>query len=89
MVAGWEMARLTVAPYLVMVAAATLAGLRYRLFGPGFKGFSLVFTALLVLALLPFGPAGLLGMLGTVWVMVAGLVLAFGNAKGDHGTVGV
>jgi hypothetical protein len=72
-----------------MVAAATVAGCRDRVFGRGLNAFSLVFTMLLIFALLPFGPAGLLGMLGTVWVLVVGLVLAFARAPEDHVPAGV
>ena len=35
MVAGWETARVAVAPALVMVGATTLAGVRYGVFGSG------------------------------------------------------
>ena len=79
MVAGWETARLSVGPYLVMVGAATVAGFRYGVFGGKFNWFGLAFTVLLVFGLVPFSPAGLMGLLATVWVLVAGLVLAFGR----------
>jgi hypothetical protein len=77
---GWEIGRLTVAPYLVMAAAVTIAGFRHRVFGTRFTVFGLIFTAVLVLGMFPSSPAGLLGMLATVWVSIAGLVLAFGEA---------
>ena len=90
MVAGWQIARLAAAPYLVMAAAATVAGFRYRVFGRGFNAFGLVFTILLTFALLPVeGPAGLLAMLGMVWVLVAGLVLAFSRGEDYMTAAGV
>jgi len=79
MVAGWESGRLTAAPYMVMVAAATVTGFRHHVFGTWFNAFGLGITALLTLALFPSSPAGLIGMLATVWVLVASLVLAFGK----------
>lgn len=79
MVAGWESSRLTAAPYMVMVAAATVTGFRHHVFGAWFNCFGLGITAILALALLPSSPAGLMGMLATVWVLVASLVLAFGK----------
>lgn len=80
MLVGWEIARLTVPPYLVMVAATTVAGVRYGVFGSRFNTLGVVFTVLLVLGLFPFAPAGLMGLLATVWVLAAGLLLAFGQA---------
>jgi hypothetical protein len=82
MVYGWEIARVTVAPYLVMVAAATVAGIQYHVFGSRFNAFGVRFTALLVLGLFPGSPAGLMGMVVTVWVLVASLILAFGRDLG-------
>ena len=82
MVYGWEIARVTVAPYLVMVAAATVAGVQHHVFGSRFNIFGAGFSALLVLGLFPASPAGLMGMVATVWVLVASLVLAFGKDPG-------
>jgi hypothetical protein len=79
MVTGWETARLSVASYLVMVAAATLAGIRFHVFSGRFNTFGVAFTVVLAFGLFPFSPAGLMGMLGTVWVLVASFVLAFGS----------
>jgi hypothetical protein len=39
MVYGWEIARVTVAPNLVMVAAATVAGIQYHVFESRFNAF--------------------------------------------------
>jgi hypothetical protein len=80
MVSGWEISRLGVAPHLVMVAATTLAGIRHHAFGRVFNAFGLAFTALLLFGLLPFAPAGLMGMLATLWVLVAACVLAFSES---------
>ena len=77
MVSGWETARVGVGPFLVLVGAVTVAGFRHRVFGRWFNLVGLVFTALLVLGLLPASPAGLMGMLATLWVLGAALVLVF------------
>jgi hypothetical protein len=77
MVSGWETARIGVGPYLALVGAVTLAGLRHRVFGRWFNLVGVVFAALLVVGLVPASPAGLMGMLATLWVFGAGLVLAF------------
>lgn len=79
MIGAWETARLGVAPYLVMVAAATVGGFRFGVFPTWFNIFGLAFTALLVVGMLPVGPAGLIGSSGTVWTLLAGLVMAFGQ----------
>lgn len=79
MVSGWDSARLTVAPYLVMVGAATAAGFRHHVFASWFNKIGLGFTILLAFGLFPASPAGLAGMLATLWVLVASLVLAFGK----------
>jgi hypothetical protein len=79
MVSGWEMGRLTVAPYLAMVAAVTVAGFRHHVFGPRFNAVGAGFTLLLVIGLFPGGPAGLMGILATGWVFIASLLLAFGR----------
>jgi hypothetical protein len=77
MVSAWEMSRLSVAPYLVMIGAATAAGIRHRVFGRWFNAVGVVFTLLLLIGLLPASPAGLMGMLSTLWVFCASLVIAF------------
>lgn len=77
LVSGWETARLGVGPYLAMVGATTLAGYRHQLFGRWFNAVGLVFAGLLVLGLVPASPAGLMGMLATLWVLCASLVIAF------------
>lgn len=77
MVSGWEAARLGVGPYLVLVGAVTVAGYRHHLFGRWFNMVGLVFSALLVFGLFPASPAGLMGMLATLWVLCASLVIAF------------
>jgi hypothetical protein len=79
MVSGWEAARVSVSPYLVMVGATTVAGYRHGVFGRLFNAGGLVFTALLILGLFPASPAGLMGMLATLWVVVAAFVVAFGT----------
>ena len=77
MVSGWEVARIGVGPYLAMVGAATVAGYRHRVFGRWFNAVGLVFSVLLVFGLFPASPAGLMGMLATLWVLCASLVIAF------------
>ena len=73
----WDTARVAVPPFLATVAAATLAGFRYGVFDRAFCWFSLVFTVLLTAALVPVGPAGLMGVAGGLWIVVASLVLTF------------
>ena len=77
MVSGWESARLLVGPYLAMVGATTVAGYRHGVFGRLFNAVGLVFTVLLVFGLFPASPAGLMGMLATLWVLIAAFVIAF------------
>lgn len=77
MVSGWEAARVSVSPYLAMVGATTLAGYRHRVFGRPFNAVGLAFTVLLVLGMYPASPAGLMGMLATLWVLIAAFVIAF------------
>jgi hypothetical protein len=77
MALDWDTARVVVPTYLAMVAAATLAGFRYHVFGPAFCWFSLAFTVLLTVALIPVGPAGGIGLAGGIWVVAASLLLAF------------
>ncbi|MFC7876735.1 hypothetical protein [Isoptericola sp. NPDC057391] len=77
MVAGWETARVAVAPYLVLVGAATLAGRRGGALPAGINAFGVVFVVLLALGFVPGSPAGLLGTVGSVWVTVVALALAF------------
>lgn len=79
MVAGWDTARVAVAPALVMVGATTLAGVRYGVFGSGINIFGGFFTFLLLLGLIPASPAGLMGLAVSVWVLVVALKLAFGD----------
>ncbi|MGW1346667.1 hypothetical protein ACWCOV_36830 [Kribbella sp. NPDC002412] len=73
----WDTARAVVPTYLAMVAAATIAGFRHHVFGPAFRWFSLAFTMLLTVALIPVGPAGAIGLSGGIWVIAASLLLAF------------
>jgi hypothetical protein len=70
-------AQLPVAP-LVMVITTLLAHLRYGVFPRSFLWFNVVLLALLVVAFLPVGPAGLMGLLGIAWFLVASLVFATG-----------
>jgi hypothetical protein len=79
LVSDWESARTAVGPYLAMVGAATVAGFRHHAFGRWFNAFGLVFTVLLVLGLFPTSPAGLMGLLATMWVACASLVIAFSS----------
>lgn len=72
--------QLPVAP-LVMVIATLLARLRYGVFPRSFLWFNVVLLALLVVAFLPVGPAGLMGLLGIVWFLVASLVFAAGPVE--------
>lgn len=81
LVLEWEYARTVVPPTLAVVGAATIAGLRHAVFPRWFSWMSLAFAVLLTLALLPFGPAGLLGASGGLWVITASLVLAFGAGR--------
>jgi hypothetical protein len=76
-VSSWETARVAVGPYLAMVGAATVTGYRYRVFDRWFNAVGLVFTVLLVFGLFPASPAGLMGMLATLWVFCAAPVIAF------------
>ena len=77
MVAGWETARIAVAPALVMVGATTLAGVRYGVFGSGShlrRNLHLPSAS----GPIPASPAGLMGLAVNVWVLVVALKLAFG-----------
>jgi hypothetical protein len=73
----WEMARISLAPALVMVGATVIAGLRYGVFARWVNVFGAIFFCLLLLGLVPASPAGLMGLASTLWVMILGLVLAF------------
>jgi hypothetical protein len=77
LVSGWETARLGVGPYLAMVGAVTVAGYRHHVFGRWFNGVGLIFTVLLTLGLVPASPAGLMGLMASLWVLCAALVIAF------------
>jgi hypothetical protein len=79
MVFEWESARVGVGPALATVAAATVAGLRHGVFPRWFSWLSLVFTAVLVIGLLPVGPAGLLGATGALWTLITSLLLGLGR----------
>lgn len=81
MILEWDTARALVPAYLVMVAAATVAGFRYHIFGRVFCWFSLAFTVLLAIALVPVGPAGGIGLSGGIWVIAASLILAFERVR--------
>ena len=72
--------QLPVAP-LVMVIATLLARLRYGVFPRSLLWFNVVMLALLVVAFLSVGPAGLMGLLGIVWFLVASLVFAAGPVE--------
>lgn len=58
------------------LAAVAVAGLRHHIFPPWFSWLSLAFAVVLLVGLLPVGPAGLLGVTGGLWVVVASLLLA-------------
>jgi hypothetical protein len=73
----WETARTAVAPSLAMVGAATVAGWRYGIFPRWFVWFSVAITLVLIVALLPIGPSGLLGSTGGLWLAVASFLFAF------------
>jgi hypothetical protein len=73
---GWDTARLIAAPYLPLIAVTALAGLVHRAFPRWFTWFSVAMAGLVCLSFSPVGPAGLLGLTGTVWVVVASLSFA-------------
>lgn len=77
LILGYESARAIVAPALATVAAATIAGFRYDVFPRWFSALSLGFSLLLLIALLPFGPAGLLGASSWLWTAIASVWLTF------------
>jgi hypothetical protein len=81
LVTQWEGARTLVAPFLALVGAGALAGRRHGAFGSVFTTYSLFLTVLLVVALVPVLPAGMLAILAATWVPVAGLVLALGRVS--------
>jgi hypothetical protein len=60
---------------LATMAAATIAGFRYNVLPRWFRALSLGFTLLLPVALLPVGPAGLLGASSWLWTVIASLWL--------------
>ena len=65
----WETIRAIAPPSLAMVAAATLAGLRYHAFSRAFSAFSVVASVIIAVALFPIGPAGLMGFVGVIWIL--------------------
>jgi hypothetical protein len=77
----WEMARLAAPGGCTLVAASTVAGLTHRTFPRWFSWTSLGMTAVLVLSLLPIGPAGLLASVSILWILLVSLVLAFGGGN--------
>lgn len=72
----WEYARVVVPGNVAVVGAAAVAGFRHGAFPRWFNRVSSVFAVLLVLALLPVGPAGLIGAAGGLWVIIASVVMA-------------
>lgn len=80
LVLGWDSARVAAPPYLAMTLAAAVSGIRYHVFPTWLNAVSVIFTAVLGGALLPIGPAGLMGGLGGLWVVVVSLLLAFGRS---------
>jgi hypothetical protein len=80
---GWETARVLAVPFIVMVAAAVVAGSTPGVLPRWFRWFSAVMLVPLVAALSPVGPAGLLGLSGMLWVLVASLLLAV-TARGPR-----
>jgi hypothetical protein len=73
---GWETARVLAVPFLAMVAAAMAAGFTPGVLPLWFRWFSGAMLVPLLVALTPVGPAGLLGLSGMLWVLVASLLLA-------------
>ncbi len=76
MLALWDTARVGAAPYAAMIGAATLAGLRYRVLPRWLNLFGVVFFLFTTVALLPIGPAGLLGSLGGLWIIAVSVHLS-------------
>jgi hypothetical protein len=74
--ASWDSARVAAAPFAAMLAACALAGIRHGAFPRWLNVLTLVFLALTLVGLLPFGPAGLFGMVGGGWVLIASVYLA-------------
>lgn len=77
----WEYARVAVPGNVAVVGAAAGAGSRYALFPRWFNGVSVVFTVLLSLALIPIGPAGLIGASAGLWVIVASIVMTLDRGQ--------
>jgi hypothetical protein len=73
---GWDTARLIAAPYLPLVAVTALAGFTSGALPRWFTWFSAAMVVLVCLSFSPVGPAGVLGLTGTVWVVVASLYFA-------------
>jgi len=73
---GWDTARLIAAPYLPLIAVTALAGFVHGAVSRWFAWFSAAMVVLVCLSFSPVGPAGVLGLTGTVWVVVASLYLA-------------
>lgn len=71
---GWNLANIAAPPMIALVAATTVLALRLGLFPRWFRGFGVVWTVLLAVALLA-NMAGLGTMLSLVWVLAASLVL--------------
>ena len=76
LLAGNETVALLPVPPLVMVIAALLASFRYGLFPRDFRWFNVALLVLLGIAFLPIGPAGLMGLLGLAWFIVASFMFA-------------
>ncbi|TFV52886.1 hypothetical protein [Blastococcus sp. TF02A-35] len=73
---GWESARITAVPSLVMVTAALVAGFGHGCFPRWYRWFTAAVAVPLVVALAPVGPAGLLGFaFGGGWLLVTSLLL--------------
>lgn len=77
----WEYARVVVPGNVAVVGAAAVAGSRYALFPRWFNGVSVVFAVLLSLALIPIGPAGLIGASAGLWVIVASIVMTLDRGQ--------
>jgi hypothetical protein len=89
MLALWDTSRVGAAPYAAMIGAATLAGLRYRILPRWLNLLGVVLFVGTVVALLPIGPAGLMGSLGGLWIIAASVHLGLTSTSvaGDAPTV--
>jgi hypothetical protein len=84
----WGGARTAVPLGFAMTAAAAVAGLRDGTFPRWFSLLSAAFAVVLALGLLPVGPAGLTGIFGGLWTLIAAGVLAFAGDPANYSVRG-